>query len=126
MWSVSEDGLELSGATWYVGARILQTAGVWFQVHTLPATGNPHLTFGAVIVPVKVAVLWLPLPPHNVVTEVAVGQGRRVPLYDELGRGVGCGENIQGNGRNWKGEHRPFQKMERTLNPGGHWITESL
>ena len=48
----------------------------------------PTLTFGAVIVPVKVAVLGLALPPHDVVAQVAVGQGRRVPLHDQLRRGV--------------------------------------
>lgn len=85
------------------GRGRVQTAGAGLQA---------PLTFGAVIVPVQVAVLRLPLPPHDVVTEVPVGQGRRVPLHDELRRRVGRGQNVQGNGRNWKGEQRTFQKTE--------------
>lgn len=51
------------------------------------APGRP-LTFGAVVVPVQVAVLGLALPAHDVVAQVAVGQGGRVPLHDQLRRGV--------------------------------------
>lgn len=70
--------------------------GEWSRLHGVAQTTGAGLrvpppsalTFGAVVVAVKVAVLGLPLPPHDVVTQVAVGQGRRVPLHDELRRGV--------------------------------------
>ena len=50
---------------------------------TRAAPGLP-LTFGAVVMPVQVAVLGLALPAHDVVAQVAVGQRGRVPLHDQL------------------------------------------
>lgn len=53
-----------------------------------------QLTFGTVVVPVQIAILWLPLPPHNVVTQVTIGQSWGVPLHNQLRRGVGRGKNV--------------------------------
>lgn len=47
-----------------------------------------QLTFGTVVVPVQIAILRLPLPPHNVVTQVTIGQSWGVPLHNQLRRGV--------------------------------------
>lgn len=58
--------------------------------------GSP--TFGAVVVSVQVTVLRLLLPAHDVVGEVPIGKRGRIPLHNQLGWGVGCWNNIQGNG----------------------------
>lgn len=55
-------------------------------------------TFGAVIVSVQVTVLRLLLPAHDVVGEVPIGKRGRIPFHNQLGWGVGCWNNIQGNG----------------------------
>lgn len=60
-----------------LGCGYIQTVG-GSVIGAPPST----LTFGAVIVPVEVAVLGLSLPSHDVVTQVAIGQRRRVPLHN--------------------------------------------
>lgn len=70
---------------WRARAPGLRPAAAAHSPQTPP--GLP-LTFGAVVVPVQVAVLGLALPAHDVVAQVAVGQGGRVPLHDQLRRGV--------------------------------------
>lgn len=63
---------------WNVGACIRSDNGR----SQLQGSPPPIFTFGAVIVPVKVAVLRLSLPSHDVVTQVAVGQRGWVPLHN--------------------------------------------
>lgn len=55
-------------------------------------------TFGAIVVSVQVTVLRLLLPAHDVVGEVPIGKRGRIPFHNQLGWGVGCWNNIQGNG----------------------------
>ena len=71
------------------------TPGTGHASHTgtrvLSAAACPplaQLPFGTVVVPVQIAILWLPLPPHNVVTQVTIGQSWGVPLHNQLRRGV--------------------------------------
>lgn len=74
-----------TGQASHTGTRVLSDAA---------CPSLAQLTFGTVVVPVQIAILWLPLPPHNVVTQVTIGQSWGVPLHNQLGRGVGRGKNV--------------------------------
>lgn len=61
------------------------------------ARGAPVLTFVAIVIGKELRVLGQLLPQHQIVAEVAVGLGGRLPPDDQVGGRVGHGDDVPGH-----------------------------
>jgi hypothetical protein len=62
-----------------------------------PGLRHPGRTAVAVVIDVEVTVLRQALPQHQVVGDVSIALDRWLPAHQEVGRGVGGGDDILGH-----------------------------
>lgn len=130
--SVSASGSSSSrskrGSLWLVGSRKPGAArGRGAVRRTAPRRRRPDppacaaalRTAVAVVVEVEVAVLRQTLPQHQVVGDVPVALSRWLPAHQQVGRGVGRGDDVLGHrgrwGRRWGATEAPRIPLSGTV-----------
>lgn len=77
-----------------------------------PRAHAPSLrTAVAVVIEVEVAVFCQALPQHQVVGDVAISLGRWLPAHQQVGGGVGRGDDVLGNGGRWGVRRVPLRSF---------------
>lgn len=79
----------------------LAASGSAARSPTSPAHASSVRTTVAVVINVEVAVLCQTLPQHQVVGDVSVAMGRWLPAHQQVGGGIGRGDDILGHCGRW-------------------------